>query len=353
MFLELVRGLPARGWNSVPVVPEVDWLAAALRDEGFVPPCVAATGRFDISYARRLRSIVRREQISLVQTHLLATSVYATLACLGTDVPVVSTFHGHPDISRADRLAGLKARILTRSRNRVVCVSESLRDHFERSVPFRRDAEVIPNGIDTTAFSPGRSGRVRAELAISSATPLVGAIGNIRASKDYPTLFAAFARVRQAVPDARLVIAGQGSGSLYENLLRQRTDLGLEGAIGFLGFRSDVADVLRSLDLFVLSSSDEGFSLATVQAMATGLPVVATRCGGPEQIVGASGAAVFVSPRDPAALAEGMLRVLRDPGLARRLGDAGRTRAVDAFSIERMLDSYSDLYARCLSATED
>src|SRR5687768_5649804 len=94
VFLELVRGLPARGWESVPVVPEVDWLQGALRDAGFTADCFATTGRFDLSYVRRLRSMIRRERISLVQTHLLGTSVYATLACLGTTVPIVSTFHG-------------------------------------------------------------------------------------------------------------------------------------------------------------------------------------------------------------------------------------------------------------------
>jgi glycosyltransferase involved in cell wall biosynthesis len=351
VFLELVRGLPAYGWESVPVVPEVDWLAGALRGAGFESECVAATGRFDVGYARRLRRMIREQRIALVQTHLLGTSVYATIACLGTRIPVVSTFHGHPDISRSDRLARVKARLLSRSRNRVVCVSASLREHFEKSVPFPRGSEVIPNGIDTATFVPGRDGRVRAELGVPPASPLLGAVGNIRAPKDYTTLLEAFAVVHQVVPESRLVIVGQGSGPLLEELERRRAALGLDGACTFAGFRSDVADVLRALDVFVLSSSDEGFSLATVQAMATGLPVVATKCGGPEQIVGASGAAVLVPPRDPRSLAGAVLRVLEDSSLARHLGEAGRARAVEAFSLQRMVGRYSELYERCLSGS--
>jgi glycosyltransferase involved in cell wall biosynthesis len=344
VFLELVRGLPALGWESVPVVPEVDWLAGALREAGFEPECLPAKGRFALGYARRLRALIRKERIDLVQTHLLGTSVYSTLACLGTSVPVVSTFHGHPDISRDDRLVRVKLRILGRPLNRVVCVSDSLRAHFEASGPFPRGAEVIPNGIDTKVFAPGRPGGLRSEIGIASDARLIGAVGNIRTSKDYATLLRAFAQVRLVVPSSHLVVVGQGQGALFEELRALQTGLGLADSCHFVGFREDIADVLRSLDLFVLSSSDEGFSLATVQAMATGRPVVATQCGGPEQIVGESGAAVFVPVRDPDALAKAMIDVLRRPDFAQRLGAAGRARAVDTFSTERMLLRYSELY---------
>jgi glycosyltransferase involved in cell wall biosynthesis len=177
----------------------------------------------------------------------------------------------------------------------------------------------------------------------------VGAVGNVRPSKAYHVLLDAFARVRAALPAARLVVAGQARGALHEQLLRQRARLGLEGAVDFIGFRSDVADVLRTFDVFVLSSSDEGFSLSTVQAMAAGLPVVATRCGGPEQIVGDSGGALLVPTNDPGALAGAILRVIRTPSLAEGLRAAARQRAFDAFSLERMLGDYDALYQRCLA----
>ncbi|MEQ1857782.1 MAG: glycosyltransferase [Longimicrobiales bacterium] len=349
VYVELVRRLAGAGWESIPVIPEVDWLDHALRAEGFDPICMHGGRRFEFDYARRLRSLIRHRAVDLVQTHMLGSSVYGTLACADSSIPVVSTFHGHPDVRTTDRLRALKMRLLSRSNNRVVCVSESLRTHFERSGPFPSGAEVIENGIDTTVFSPGGlDGRVRAELGIAPDAPLLGAVGNVRASKDYPSLLRAFAQVHRAVPASRLVIVGQGSGELQAEVERLRADLGLEGAVHFAGFRDDVADFLRSLDLFVLSSSDEGFSLVTVQAMATGLPVVATRCGGPEQIVGDSGGAVLVPPRDPDALAAALLDVLARPDLGKRLGAAGRARAAEAFSVERMVSRYVELYERCL-----
>lgn len=348
VYLELVRGLPALGWESVPVVPEDDWLAGALREGGYSPPTLAARGRFDWRYVAALRAFMRRERIDLVQTHLLGTSVYATLACLASSVPVVSTFHGIPDISPDDRLRLVKLRLLQRSANHVVCVSESLARHVA-SLGFGAHIEVIPNGIDVHAFTPGANGHLRAELGVGSDAIVVGALGNVRPSKAYPVLLDAFAGVRASVPSARLVVAGQTGGPLFDQLLAQTARLGLEGAVDFVGFRSDVAEVLGALDVFVLSSSDEGFSLATVQAMAAGLPVVATRCGGPEQIVGDSGGALLVAPNDPAALGEAIVRVIRTPGLANELRTAGRQRARDAFSLERMLGDYDALYRRALA----
>ncbi len=138
VYLELVRGLAEYGWDSLPVVPGKGWLDDTLRSDGLEPECFDAAGRFDLGYAQRLRSLIQREHIDLVQTHLLGTSVYGTLACLGTSVPVVSTLHGQPDISPTDRLRAIKVRLLARPANRVVCVSESLRTHFERHQPFRR-----------------------------------------------------------------------------------------------------------------------------------------------------------------------------------------------------------------------
>lgn len=350
VFLELVRGLPDRGWESLPIVPEDDWLAESLRGEGFEPGLLAGTGRFDVAYASRLRAIVRRERIDLVQTHLLGTSVYATVACLGTRVPVVSTFHGLPDISTDDRLLGVKLGLLRRRRNRVVCVSDPLARHVASLARLPTPVEVIPNGIDVDAFATaGTRGRLRAELGLPRDALVVGALGNVRPSKGYDVLLEAFARLHAAEPCSRLVVAGQARGPLFDELVALRGRLGLDDACHFIGFREDVADVLHSLDVFVLSSNDEGFSLATVQAMAAGVPVVATRCGGPEQIVGDSGGGLLVPTRDPDALAAAVLKVLREPALAADLRARAMGRAADGFSIDRMLDRYSELYRRCLA----
>ncbi len=154
--------------------------------------------------------------------------------------------------------------------------------------------------------------------------------------------------MRKSHPEAHLVIAGHPQAALYEDLLRLRRSLDLEGAATFLGFREDIPDILKALDVFVLSSSDEGFSLSTVQAMATGLPVVVTRSGGPETIVDDGRSGILVPPRDPAALAGGIEEMLRSPDRAAQMGRAARERVLRDFSLERMVERYAELYDRVL-----
>jgi glycosyltransferase involved in cell wall biosynthesis len=187
-------------------------------------------------------------------------------------------------------------------------------------------------------------------LHLAPTTPLLGAIGNVRASKGYHVLLQAFATVRATIPEARLVIAGQYHGSLGDHLLELRARLGLDDAVTFLGFRDDVREILEAIDVFVLSSLDEGFSLATVQAMASAVPVVATRSGGPEEIIGDSKAAVLVEPGDATSLARAVIELLTDREQARALGAAARRRVEGRYSLERMLDAYEELYREALSA---
>ena len=353
VFLDLARELARRGWQSIVVVPERDWLHHRARSAGFEPLVIRASRSFDLAYLRTLRSIVRDRNVDLVQTHLLGTSVYGTLACMGTKVPVVSTFHGRPDIRGKGPGALIKNRLLRSDRNRVVCVSESLRTHFIATGALPESARVIHNGVEFEAIATPAGPELRDELNVPGDAMLVGAIGNVRPSKGYSILLRAFARVRSDVPTAHLVVAGQHGGPLGEHLLRESRELGLNGAVHFLGFRSDVSTILRQLDVFALASLDEGFSLAIVQAMASGLPVVATRSGGPEEIVGAGGPAMLVPPGDPTALARALVEVLVDRDLAHTLGHAAREHVRDRFTIGRMGDRYEQLYGEILDGLAD
>jgi len=352
IFLELVCRVGAPAWSSAALVPKEDWLAASLRARGCDPVILCSGGSFDFRYLARLRTLVAEERIGLVQTHLLSSSVYGTLAVWGRGIPLVATFHGLPDIPAEESLVGLKRRILGRRRNRVVFVSESLKHGLgwgDESVGSR--SEVIPNGIDCDLFRFRRSQALRRELGLEAGTLLIGALGNVRPSKRYGVLLEAFAKVKARIPLAHLAVAGQAGGPLFEDLLKLQSALGLEDSVHFLGFREDVPEVLQSLDLFVLSSSDEGFSLATVQAMATGLPIVATRCGGPEEILEDGVHGRLTEANDPEGLARGILEVAFLPDRGERYAAAARARAVSHFSMEAMVRRYEALYRECLGYT--
>jgi glycosyltransferase involved in cell wall biosynthesis len=170
----------------------------------------------------------------------------------------------------------------------------------------------------------------------------------VRAPKAYDNLLRAAAIAVKGDPNLRFVVVGEGSGTLLEELLRLRAQLGLQDIVCFAGFRPEVSVPLRNFDSFILPSRSEGFSIATVQAMASGLPVVATRSGGPEEIVTDGIDGLLVPRDDPDALAAAMLRVAADEGLRRRLGSAARAAARTKFSLTKMLEGYEEIYRGAL-----
>ncbi|MEX2375248.1 MAG: glycosyltransferase family 4 protein [Dehalococcoidia bacterium] len=350
VFRDLILGLATRGWENTAVVPYEGWLSADLRAKGVEPIVLETQGAFDMGYMMALRRTIRMLTPDVVQTHLLTTGVYATLSDALASRPIVSTFHGLPDLPERDTFIGVKTRLFRGNRNTVVCVSAFLREQFiERGLFSDARTEVIHNGVALDGFGPGRHSPLRHELDIPGDVPVVGALGNVRPSKAYDVLLKAFAELRSRIPSAHLVIVGQAEGRLFDALVGLIQDLGLGDSVVFTGFREDVPQLLRGMDVLAISSSDEGFSLAAVQAMATGLPVVATRCGGPEEIVVDGVTGILVENGRPAALASALFELLPDRYRRRSLGEAGRMRAKEQFSLGAMVDRYIRLYRRELA----
>ncbi len=212
----------------------------------------------------------------------------------------------------------------------------------------------IGNGVDTDRFHPPESGRepIPGCPFTDPGLVLVGTVGRMHGVKDQVTLARAFATLLQSEPrlrrTVRLVMVGDGP--LRRECETVLAEAGL-GALAWLpGARNDIPQVLRGLDLFVLPSRAEGISNTILEAMATGLPVVATGVGGNGELVrdGASGR--LVPPADPARLAEAMAVYLKDPALRRDHGREGRRLAVAEYSLAGMCDAYAKLYARQLAA---
>ncbi len=349
IYTQVATGLAPGRWRSIAVVPEPGWLLDTLRAAGADTRLLRSTRSFDVRYVAALVALIRRSAARLVHAHLFDAGVYASLAARIARVPVVCTLHGRVDVSHDDPYLAAKRRILDRRRNRIVFVSESLRRWYAGAAPLRRaPTRVVHNGIDLDAFAPGRDPTLRRELGLADDELLVGAVGNIRPAKDYATLLRAAALLREQGARVHWVVVGEGDCVLERQLLEERAALGLEATVTFAGFRADVPAVLRGLDVYVSSSSSEGFSLTTVQAMASGLPVLATRCGGPEEIVDDGATGVLVPPSSPRALADALARLLADPRLRASLGRSGRAAASARFALERMVAGYEAVYADAL-----
>jgi glycosyltransferase involved in cell wall biosynthesis len=211
-----------------------------------------------------------------------------------------------------------------------------------RRLHIARHAEAVRNGRDPAVFrpDPAARARVRSELGVPPDRVVIIAVSRLVWHKGYPELAAAM----RAVPDAELWVVGErldsDRGADMAALLRAA---GLGSRLRMLGYRSDIPALLAAADIFTLPSRFEGLPMSVIEAMLTGLPVVASNVRGPaEQVVdGVTG--LSVTPGDEAALGDALGRLVRDPALRRRMGEAGRQRALDCYDEAKVLARTLDL----------
>lgn len=214
-------------------------------------------------------------------------------------------------------------------------------------VPERRLSQIY-NGVDTARFRPAAGARPRPEGCPfePDAHWLVGTVGRMQAVKDQPTLARAFVRVLQQAPALRerLRLVMVGDGPLRAVVQAIVDEAGVAELCWLPGERSDVADVMRAMSCFVLPSLAEGISNTILEAMATGLPVVATRVGGNAELVAQGRTGLVVPAADAEALAQALLTLARDPAAAAAIGRAGRADVEGQFSLQAMVANYQAVY---------
>jgi glycosyltransferase involved in cell wall biosynthesis len=280
--------------------------------------------------AFRLARLLRRGRADVVHTHDDRPHLYGTLAGRLAGARVVHTRHGQ-GIHLSRRQAAL-VNLAAGWVDRFVCVSsDSARLALRQGIPVRKVC-TIRNGIDLARFAftgPRQDG------------PAV-IVARLSPEKDHATLLRATALAVRADPSFRLEIAGDGP--CREDLLRLAGELGLTGHVRFLGQVRDVPALLARAGLFVLSSLSEGVSLTLLEAMASGLPVVATRVGGNPEVVAGGETGLLVPPADPEGLAYALLRLWQAPGERHRQGFAGRERVERLFDVRGMVAAYERMY---------
>ena len=301
--------------------------------------------------APRLFSLFRRLRPDIVHTRNLA-ALEATLPARLAGVPIrIHGEHGRDidDLDGSSRRYQLARRIYRPFVTHYVALSNDLQRYLrdQIGVPAYRITKII-NGVDVDAFHPGigeRSPLVDSPFQ-DDALFVFGAVGRLQAVKNQ-TLFAqAFVRMLEFAPAlrhrARIVIVGDGP--LREAILTVLNGAQASELAWLPGARSDVPQLMRSFDAFVLPSLVEGISNTILEAMATGLPVIAARVGGNAELVEDGATGTLIQASDVDALARTMLWYATHPQMARRQGAAGRARAESLFSLEKMVADYSSLY---------
>jgi glycosyltransferase involved in cell wall biosynthesis len=229
--------------------------------------------------------------------------------------------------------------------DRLIAVSEGQRRTYERIGVPRERFTVVPNGVAPRSAPPGRAA-ARAALGLDPDQPVVLTVGRLTHMKGQWHLVDAVPGLLARFPDLAVVLVGDGP--LRQALEKRAAALGVAGAVRFPGHRADARQLLDAADVFVLPSRYEGMPLVALEAMEAGLPVVATRVIGSEEVVvdGVTGA--LVRPGDSAALGVALGRLLADPGLRRRQGAAGRCRYLAGFTRERMAADTAAVYEATL-----
>ena len=343
VFLQIATRLDPARFQPTAVIGGPGWLAERLQESGLPPRIVSAKGSFNARYLSMLLRLARQHRSDVIVAHLYGSSVYASLAGTLLSIPVVSVLHGQIDVSDAERFSSLKAAIIRRASRKIIFVSERLQDQLQPRLRLNAaQCAVIPNGIDGKIFRPGRDRSIRAELGVSDDMALIGAIGNVRKPKAYDVLLRAARTLIVRSQRFHLVIAGDCRNALGEQLEQLKRELGIERYVTFLGLRPDVVRLLNNLDVFVLSSHSEGFSIACIEAMACGVPVVATRSGGPEQILEGE-AGLLVPTNDPESLALAIERIISSKDLSAALTARAIKRVHEQYSLTTMLSRYEAL----------
>jgi len=338
--LVTVLGLRALGHRTMLVAhPEGELRQRAKEGLDLFP--LAPRTEMDLSAAWRLARLIKRLMPDVVHAH---DSHAVAMAALGLSM---STLPAKPPLLAARRVDfHLRGNSLSRWKYRQVdmfiCVSEAIRDMLVADgVPVDRTV-IVNEGIDLERVAAAPPARLHEELWLPHHAPVVGNVAALVPHKGQRHLVEAAALVVRQVPDARFVIAGEGE--LRAVLERQIKDHHLEKHVMLLGFRPDVLSLHKAFDLFVMSSVTEGLGTSLLDAMACEKPIVATNAGGIPEVVLEGTTGLLVPPRDHAAMAAAIVRLLKDPALRDRMGAAGLRVVRERFSAERMVQDTLKVY---------
>jgi L-malate glycosyltransferase len=363
--LHLITRLPVGGAERliVDIVRHLDRdqfepMVCCIQDGGLLGVEVQAAGvplfcldrmrskRFDVRLVRELASLLVRERIDVVQSHLYHANLYGRLAGRWAGVPVLATVHN--SYTRPKLHRRWLNRLLATKGARVIAVSDDVRRDLVRydRIPASAIA-TVNNGVDMSRIRTtlGRN-EARERLGIANSAFAIACVARLEEQKGHRYLLDALTNLRDISPRLFLI----GEGRLTGDLQAQAARLGVADTVSFLGTRHDIAELLTAMDVYVAPSLWEGLSVALLEAMAAGLPVVATDVGGARKVLGHDEYGLLVPPGDSAALAERIRSLALDSARRAALGRRARQRAQDEFSLDAMIRQLTTLYRAAIAA---
>jgi L-malate glycosyltransferase len=338
-----INGLLEIGHRAA-LVAHPDGVLRRRADEGLDLIPITPRTEMDLSAAWRLWRVIKRLQPDIVHAHDPHGIAMASLALsLGAASGVAAVLVAS---RRVD--FHLKGNSFSRWKHRQVdcfiAASDAIRQMLISDGVAPERTTTVHEGIDVSHVLAAPQVNVHEAFWLPHQAPVVGNVAALVPHKGQRHLVEAAHLVVREIPDARFVVLGEGE--LREPLERQIRDHHLEKHVVLPGFRTDVLGCIKGFDLFAMSSVTEGLGTSLLDAMACSKAIVATRAGGIPEIVEDGATGSLVPPRDPAAMAQEIVRLLRDEALRRRMGEAGYARVSARFSVERMVEETAAVYAR-------
>jgi glycosyltransferase involved in cell wall biosynthesis len=294
-----------------------------------------------------VRQRILSEGIDLLHPHDNFCKILGGIAARLSGIPTVAHCHDLLGNSVMDTFLLLAQKFLI---DQIIAVSASVHDRFVRFAVNSKQIRTIPNGIDSQRFQPGPSNVNRSDFGIPADHVVIGAIGMFDLVKGHIFLLKALKLLRDRGIE-KLTCLIVGDGRLREHLKTYVQEAGLNQQVTFLGYRRDVADLLSLMDIFVMPSIRESFGIAALEAMAMKLPVIASEVGGLAEIVEHRKTGLLLPPGDPRSLADAMETLAKDQAMRAAMGDAGRKRVENRFSLRATVTSVETLYLECLGGS--
>lgn len=322
---------------------------AALAEAGIPFIDLGRRGRWDLHQTAGMMGLLRRERFDVLHTHMFGSNLWGALAGPAANVPVVIA-HEHTWSYEGQRWrAWLDGRVIGRRASCFIAVSGADADRMisiEKVPP--QKVTVIPTAL--VPREPQARTDLRGELGLAADVPLVGTVCQLRRQKALEVLIDAHAQVLRSIPNAHLVITGDGE--CRDEFERHARDTGMTGSTHFLGRRDDVDNILGSLDVAAMSSDFEGRPLFALECMANHTPLVATAVGGLPEMIDDGRTGVLVAPRRPDELADAVVRLLLDPTRRERIAAAAAAE-LDGYGMDSIAAQCGELYERLFEeATE-
>lgn len=348
LLLEFLKRIDREKYNPfVCTFTRNSVLIKEFQDIGVPVEVIEKRDGIDYTLPLRLAKVFKRDKIDLIHTHNVAPWLYGTVAAIITKIPhLVHTEHSN--VSSNHKRLFIAEKYLAKYTDIIIADSESVANYLinKQGISSKKVVTIL-NGIDIDKYRREIDvNRKRKEIGLNQNDLIIGIVARLVPVKNHLCLLKAFSLLKSKLGNVKLVIVGDGE--LRDDLERYVRDNELDKEVLFLGNRRDVPELLKIFDLFVLPSLSEGLSITLLEAMASGIPIVATDVGGNSEIIGNNEAGILIPPDSVETLFEAMLYLLTNKDRADKLGKAGIQRATQLFSLSHMVKRYEQIYETLL-----